>query len=199
VVCRPGHNRRRGLIEWMRVTFRWKTSFCGRIVVSSRDNACTFGCTSSFSCRLFLCGRCRRQVVICRRCDHGQVYCGRDCALEVRRCSQREARRRYQATDRGRRMHAYRSREYRARGRGVTDQGQTPIHHPETGGAAARPAQPSARTAAEPITVCCRCGHPVSAMVRLSPIRRPRRRPVKALTAFSETDARRLCADSHRR
>ena len=80
-------------------------SVFGLIAMSSQDNACTSGCALSFSSRLFLCGRCRRQVVICRRCDRGQVYCGPDCALEVRRRNQRDARRRYQATDRGRRMH----------------------------------------------------------------------------------------------
>ena len=174
-------------------------SIFGLIAMSSQDNACISGCASSFSCRLFLCGRCRRQVVICRRCDRGQVYCGPDCALEVRRRNQREARRRYQATDRGRRMHTDRSREYRARGRGVTDQGPIPSRQPETGRSAAKAAQPPVMIAAGRMTVCCRCGNPVSARVRLSPIRRPRRRPPKALTAFSESDTRRLCADSHRR
>jgi hypothetical protein len=125
---------------------------------------------------VFLCGRCRRQVVICRRCDRGQVYCGPDCALEVRRRNQREARRRYQATDRGRRMHTDRSREYRARGRSVTDQGPTPSGQPGTGRAAAKAAQPPVRIAAGRMTVCCRCGNPVSAWARRSPIRRPRRR-----------------------
>jgi hypothetical protein len=166
--------------------------------MSSPDNACTSDCASSFSCRLFLCGCCRRQVVVCQRCDRGQVYCGPDCALKVRRRNQREARRRYQATDRGRRMHTSRSREYRARGRGVTDQGPTPSRQPETGRAVAKAAQPPVMIAAGRMTVCCRCGNPVSAWVRLSPIRRPRRRPPKALTASSESDTRRLCADSHR-
>jgi len=169
------------------------------MVMSPQDDACTSGCESSLSCRSFLCSRCRRQVVICRRCDRGQVYCGPDCALEVRRRNQREARRRYQATERGRRMHVDRSREYRARGRRVTDQGLTPSQKPETGRAAAKASQPPVTIAAGRMTTCCRCGNPVSAWVRLSPIRRPRRRVPKALTAFSETDTRRLCADSRRR
>jgi hypothetical protein len=173
--------------------------YSGGLAVSPQDDACTSGCASSSSCRLFLCGRCGRQAVICRRCDRGQVYCGPDCALEVRRRNQREARRRYQATDRGRRMHADRSREYRARGRGVTDQGPTPTQQPKTGRAAAKATQSPVTTAARPITACCRCGNPASAMLRLAPLRRPRRRPAKALTAFSEINARRLCADTHRR
>lgn len=32
--------------------------------------------------RIFACARpeCRRQVLVCRRCDRGQRYCGRGCA-----------------------------------------------------------------------------------------------------------------------
>ena len=30
--------------------------------------------------RLFLCARCRRQVLICSRCDRGQQYCGARCS-----------------------------------------------------------------------------------------------------------------------
>jgi hypothetical protein len=179
--------------------FRYNLSLFGLMAMSPQEDACTSGCASSFSCRLFLCGRCRRQVVICRRCDRGQVYCGPECALEVRRRNQREARRRYQATDRGRRMHVDRSREYRARGRGVTDQGLLPGRQPETGRAAAKAAQPPAMIAAGRMSACCRCGNPVSDKVRLSPVRRPRRLPAKALIAFSGIDTRRLCADSHRR
>ena len=179
--------------------FRYNLSVIGLMAMSSQADACTSGCVSSLSCRLFLCGRCRRQVVICRRCDRGQVYCGPDCALEVRRRNQREARRRYQATDRGRRMHVDRSREYRAQGRGVTDQGPMPSRQPEMDRAAATAAQPPAVIAAGRVIACCRCGNPVSDRVRLSPIRRPHRSPPKALTAFSEIDTRRLCANSHRR
>jgi hypothetical protein len=154
----------------------------GSRAMSPQDDVCTSGCASSFSCRLFLCGRCRRQVLVCRRCDRGQVYCGPDCALEKRRSSQREARRRYQATDRGRQMHADRSRKYRARGRRVTDQGPapgtTPSRQPETARPAAMAAQPPVMIAAGRVTACYRCGDPVFDMVRLSPIRRPCRRPI---------------------
>ncbi len=154
----------------------------GSGAMSLQDDVCKSGCVSSPSCRFFLCGRCRRQVLVCWRCDRGQVYCGPGCALEVRRSSQRDARRRYQATDRGRRMHADRSRKYRARGRRVTDQGPTPGttpgRQPETAPAAAMAAQPPVMTAAGRVTACYRCGHPVSDTMRLSPIRRPRRRPI---------------------
>jgi hypothetical protein len=72
--------------------------------------------------RLFLCARCRVQVIICRRCDRGQRYC-RDCAKEARRTSGREAGRRYQQTRQGRFAHAERARRHRARRKNVTHQG----------------------------------------------------------------------------
>jgi hypothetical protein len=146
--------------------------------MSSRDQSCTSDCASNSSARLFLCNHCRQQVIICRRCDRGQLYCSPDCALEVRRRNQHDARRRYQATDRGRRMHADRSRKYRARGSRVTDQGPTFSPQPETARAAAMATQPPVMIAARRITACDLCGNPVSDMVRLSPIRRPRRRPM---------------------
>jgi hypothetical protein len=73
-------------------------------------------------------------------------------------------------------MHADRSRKHRARGRRVTDQGPTPGRPLETTRAAAMAVQPPARIVAGRVTVCCRCGNPVSDRVRLSPMRRPRRR-----------------------
>jgi hypothetical protein len=41
--------------------------------------------------RLFLCARCRAQVVICRDCDRGQIYCTSRCAQDARRNAQRAA------------------------------------------------------------------------------------------------------------
>jgi hypothetical protein len=74
-------------------------------------------------CRFFLCALCRGQAVVCSPCDRGQIYCSGTCAQKSRRDRQREARRRHQATPRGRAMHAIRNRRYRARKRCVTDQG----------------------------------------------------------------------------
>jgi hypothetical protein len=74
-------------------------------------------------CRFFLCALCRRQTIVCPPCDRGQIYCSGTCAQQARRDRQREARRRHQATPRGRAMHAVRNRRYRARKRCVTDQG----------------------------------------------------------------------------
>ena len=74
--------------------------------------------------RLYLCARCRAQVLICRRCDRGQRYCNRGCAREARGQRQREAAARYAASHRGRLTHAARAQRYRARCRNkVTHQG----------------------------------------------------------------------------
>jgi hypothetical protein len=71
------------------------------------------------SARLFLCKRCRDQMLICSRCDRGHVYCD-GCAEAARRQGQREAGKRYQATRKGRRAHAARQCAYRARRNDVT-------------------------------------------------------------------------------
>jgi hypothetical protein len=79
------------------------------------------------SARLFNCARCQHQVVICRRCDRGNIYCGSACSHRARCESQRAAARRYQRTHRGRLAHAQRQRRYRSRGREVTHQGSTAL------------------------------------------------------------------------
>ncbi len=76
--------------------------------------------------RTYLCASCYNRAIICSRCDRGQIYCSRDCAGRVRRARLLEAGRRYQATDRGRRLHAERNRRYRERNRRVTHQGSAP-------------------------------------------------------------------------
>ena len=65
--------------------------------------------------RLFLCARCRCQVLICSHCDRGQQYCGARCSGLARRESLRGAGRRYQHSRRGRHCHAERQRRYRRR------------------------------------------------------------------------------------
>lgn len=80
--------------------------------------------------RLFHCARCYEQVLICRCCDRGQIYCGDDCAALARRDHRREASQRYQQTDIGREKHAERQRRYRERQADkkdrVTHQGSEP-------------------------------------------------------------------------
>ena len=70
--------------------------------------------------RMFLCARCRVQVVVCPRCDRGQIYCAAGCSSEARREAQRAAGARYQASRAGRFAHAERSRRDRARCKIVT-------------------------------------------------------------------------------
>jgi hypothetical protein len=164
---------------------------------------CRSGREDNLHPRLFLCLCCRQQIVVCSRCDRGQVYCGRECASEVRRSRQREARRRYQASERGRQMHAARSRRYRARGRRVTDQGRIlvapPGRQPEPAHTDARVAQPAISVVTGRLTACYRCGDPVSKMVRQFPIRRSRRRPINPDTGRPARRHRQIAADSDRR
>ena len=76
--------------------------------------------------RFFLCAGCRAQVLVCRRCDRGQIYCASACAQEARQRSRQAAGKRYQATYRGRLNHAARAGRYRARQKIVTHQGSPP-------------------------------------------------------------------------
>lgn len=73
------------------------------------------GVTVQRSARLFLCARCRAQVVLCSQCDRGNSYCGGMCWRLSRQEAQRAAGRRYQASRRGRHAHAERSRRWRQR------------------------------------------------------------------------------------
>lgn len=73
--------------------------------------------------RMFLCARCHAQTVVCRRCDRGQIYCGRECSQQARRASLRAAGCRYQTSRAGRFRHAARSQRYRLRRQEVTHQG----------------------------------------------------------------------------
>jgi hypothetical protein len=76
------------------------------------------------SYRLYNCARCGAQVRVCRRCDHGNLYCARACAQIRRAESVRRASARYQRTRRGAARHAARQRAFRARERcKVTHQG----------------------------------------------------------------------------
>lgn len=69
--------------------------------------------------RLYLCARCRAQVVLCSRCDRGNRYCGRACGRQARQEAQRAAAQRYQQSRRGRLAYAQRARRWRQRRAGV--------------------------------------------------------------------------------
>ena len=71
------------------------------------------------SARLFLCARCRDQVVLCSHCDRGQVYCSRACSVASRHERQRHAAQLYQDSRGGRLKHAARAACWRARRRSL--------------------------------------------------------------------------------
>ncbi len=74
--------------------------------------------------RLYSCGRCAKQVRICRDCDRGNRYCAQECAQIRRRESLQRASERYQQSYRGACKHAARSRAWRQRdAQKVTHQG----------------------------------------------------------------------------
>ena len=75
--------------------------------------------------RFYLCQRCRLQVIICRRCDHGQIYCSNNCSNAARCEALRASGRRYQQSSKGRFKHAARARHYRQRRNKVTHQGSS--------------------------------------------------------------------------
>ena len=72
--------------------------------------------------RLFLCARCRDQVLLCSHCDHGQRYCSRACSSRSRRERRREAAKRYQSSGGGQLKHAARTSRWRRRRRSLRQQ-----------------------------------------------------------------------------
>jgi hypothetical protein len=139
------------------------------------------------SARLFLCARCHVQVLLCRQCDRGQQYCGRECSGQARHERRREAAQRYQRSPRGRQLHAERSQRWRARQQvaavpladvpenedagTVTHQGDFEAQVDAPASAATVPA------VAAPIRWCCNCcRQPLTPYVRLGFLRRPRGR-----------------------
>ena len=152
------------------------------------------------SARLFLCARCRDQVLLCSHCDRGQLYCSRACSFARRHERRRETAQRYQSSQAGRLKHAARSACWRKRQRSqrqpgagadidkVTHQGclhalaDASLHACDTPPSAceataltetapdAALATPGALLFAPP--VCRRCAHSLLPHVRLSVLRR---------------------------
>ena len=87
------------------------------------------------SARLFLCARCRDQVLLCSHCDRGQQYCSRACSSVSRRERRRQTARLYQSSRCGQLKHAARTARWRQRRRSlrhhinkVTHQGCSVAH-----------------------------------------------------------------------
>lgn len=144
--------------------------------------------------RLYLCARCHCQVVVCSRCDYGQLYCGTGCSEAARRANVRAAGQRYQRTPRGRHCHAERQRRYRGRLQNratqeeVTHQGseralgaetlapqeQPPAKEPPVTSASLRLGPSSRRIGPSALRQdphCHFCARPVSGFVRLGWLR----------------------------
>jgi hypothetical protein len=145
--------------------------------------------TIEASHRLYHCLCCGVQVLICRGCDRGNVYCEGRCAAVRRREGLRRAGERYQNSFRGAVRHAARQRTWRRRrAEKVTHQGSA-----ATGGAAtvttpaadlvvddADPAEryvvPLVRhsrpaISRAPALRCCFCGRRLGAFTGLGPLR----------------------------
>ena len=71
--------------------------------------------------RLFLCARCRDQVLLCSHCDRGQQYCSRACSRQSRGERRRETAQRYQSSRPGQLKHAARTARWRERRRSLRD------------------------------------------------------------------------------
>lgn len=126
--------------------------------------------TMESTSRLFFCARCRGQVLICSRCDRGQLYCSDSCSKTARDQSVRAAGRRYQRSRPGRFKHAERTRRYRLRQQNVTHQGSEPSARNDlltanstTVGESDAPDRQGARAEA---FRCSFCGRDCSAFVR---------------------------------
>jgi hypothetical protein len=131
--------------------------------------------------RLFLCARCRTQVLVCSCCDRGQIYCAGDCAREARSEAQRAAGRRYQASFRGRLNHATRSERWRVRQKNVTHRGSPPPRDDlvlvDAAPVTAMPAIVERFRGLNAPPSCCHwCGRRCPPLVRIDFLRRGRRR-----------------------
>ncbi len=71
--------------------------------------------------RVYLCGRCRQTVFICRSCDRGHRYCSNSCSEKSRRESVRAAGRRHQRSECGRKNNCRRQQLLRERRRGTRE------------------------------------------------------------------------------
>jgi len=123
--------------------------------------------------RLYLCVRCHEQVKICRKCDHGNIYCGHGCAALSRTLSLRFAGARYQSTLKGRHRHAARQARYRrTHPKKVTHQGSPPsVQNASIDLLENNPEKAENRQQNMAFT-CCFCKKPVSAWIRNGFLRR---------------------------
>jgi hypothetical protein len=128
--------------------------------------------------RLFSCPRCHTLVAICSHCDRGQVYCDRSCSAAARSQGQRESGQRYQATERGRRLHAARQARYLIRRQAkMTHQGTpaVPASCKLSASALAKPRGPRGWVMGPEWVLCSVCGSRCRPYGRWTFLRRRRR------------------------
>jgi hypothetical protein len=116
--------------------------------------------------RLFYCARCHQPVVICSRCDRGNIYCGSICSAHARVLNHRIANQKYQHSLKGRLKHAQRQQHYRERKKAtakkVTDQG-SPVLLPDD----VLRGKPNERPSWQASAAHCHfCSQPVSLFLR---------------------------------
>ena len=127
------------------------------------------------SFRMYMCARCQRLVLICRKCDRGNIYCSKLCSQEMRKESLRRSSRKYQASLKGQLQHAARQEQYRCKRRieKVTQQGPQveQVHgslvETTEPGATRQPLHENSNTSAG--ARCCFCGTFCGGFVRLEP------------------------------
>ena len=111
--------------------------------------------------RLMTCAKraCSSLFAVCGACDRGRRFCSAECAADARRAAVRLAGRAYQASPRGRLLHAARQARYRERARAVTHQ-PVPAQHEVAGKAHPEPASVAAnpRCSSAPAFACLGCG-----------------------------------------
>jgi hypothetical protein len=120
--------------------------------------------------RSFSCAGCHAFVLICRRCDRGNIYCSPQCAQRMRKASLKRANQRYQCSEKGRLQHCVRQQRYLDRKeRKMTDQGSEPT--PTKTNAFKRRVKSilqkeNVNVRNPPSTCCSICGNPLGPFAR---------------------------------
>ena len=123
--------------------------------------------------RLYQCLLCHKQTVICSKCDHGQIYCGKICSKIARCKSLKLAGVRYQATFNGKRHHAARQANYQKRQTEIlTHHGSPPAHQHVSISLLENKTKNIETRHSRSLSICCFCNKPVSDWLRNHFLRR---------------------------
>ncbi len=134
--------------------------------------------------RLYQCVFCHVQVIICRKCDRGNIYCANGCANRVRTISLRLARARYQSTLKGRHLNAARQARYRKNHqKKVTDQGSLPTVQYVSIKSLENKPEKTENGQQNTVLICCFCKKPISAWIRNDFLRRRGHKELTGLQA----------------